>query len=312
MTTSSGIHHITAIAGDARRNVDFYTRVLGLRLIKKTVNFDDPGAYHLYYGDEGGSPGTILTFFPWAGVPQGRAGPGQAVEIGFLAPVGSLGYWTHRLLEHGVPHEAVADRLGDRVLPFRDPDGLHLSLVFSPEASVQPGWSEGGVPEAHAVRGFWNVTLWAQDPAASARMLTQAFGWRKAESEDELGLTRYTAPGAGLATHIDLRSAAGFPAGGMGAGSIHHVAFRAGDDAAQAAMAKALRALGIAATEQKDRQYFRSIYFREPSGVLFEIATDAPGFTIDEPLATLGQALKLPPWLEPQRAAIEERLPPLA
>jgi glyoxalase family protein len=313
MATSAGLHHITAIASDARRNAQFYTDVLGLRLVKKTVNFDDPGTYHLYFGDEQGSPGTILTFFPWAGVGPGQAGPGQAVEIGFLVPPSSAGYWTHRLVEKGVPHEALETRLGDRILPFRDPDGMRLSLVFSPDAADFPGWSEGGVPAEHAIRGFWNVTLWVDDLAATAKVLTEGFGWRKAEAVDEQSIVRYTAPGEALGTHVDLREVRGFPSGGMGAGSIHHVAFRATDDAQQAALSQHLqKELRLAVTGQKDRNYFRSVYFREPSGVLFEIATDPPGFTADEPLGTLGEALKLPPWLEAHRAEIEKRLPPLA
>lgn len=305
---SPGIHHITAIAGDPKRNVAFYTEVLGLRLVKKTVNFDDPGTYHLYYGDETGAPGTILTFFPWAHVPQGRAGTGQAVEIGFAIPEASLGFWIERLQAKSLAHEPPTKRFGETVVAFRDPDGMHLELVASKAAGAIPGWSGGGVPAEHAVRGFTGVTLWAANLAGSGAIL-ETLGFAKAATEG--AWTRYAAAGGPLGLHVDLRDTAGFPRGQMGSGSIHHVAFRAVDDAAEFALQGALRGSGLDVTDQLDRNYFRSIYFREPSGVIFEVATDAPGFTVDEPKETLGSHLKLPAWLEPKRNQVERALPAL-
>jgi glyoxalase family protein len=310
MTASSGLHHVTAIAGDPRRNADFHTRTLGLRMVKKTVNFDDPGTYHLYYGDAAGSPGSIITFFPWPGASPGRAGLGQAVETAYLIPEGSVSFWVGRLVALGVPHQAPVRRFGRTVISFRDPDGMHLELVGDPAAAGMPGHAGGDVPAEHAIRGFAGVTLWVADPAPTARVLTEAFGYRAAGEDD--GRHRYTASGDGLGLWVDLRVAPGFLRGASGAGTIHHVAFRARDDEQQAAMVQALAGLGLRATEQVDRNYFRSVYFREPGGVLFEIATDAPGFAVDEMPDSLGSKLMLPPWLEPHRAQVEAALPPLA
>jgi glyoxalase family protein len=310
MIASPGLHHVTAIAGEPRRNVDFHTRVLGLRMVKKTVNFDDPGTYHLYYGDEAGSPGSIITFFPWPGASPGRAGAGQAVETGYLIPEASVGYWIERLVGLGVEHAQPLKRFGRTVIGFRDPDGMHLELVAEAGAAALPGYSGGGVPAEHAIRGFAGVTLWVNDAEPTARILTDVFGFRAEGTED--GRRRFAAPAGGIGLWIDLRPVAGFPRGASGAGTIHHVAFRARNDADQAAMVKALAGLGIRATEQVDRNYFRSVYFREPGGVLFEIATDAPGFAVDEAAGDLGGRLMLPPWLEPHRAEVEAALPPLA
>jgi glyoxalase family protein len=304
----SGIHHVTAISGAAERNLDFFTRVLGLRLVKKTVNFDDPGTYHLYYGDGPGSPGTILTFFPWAHASAGRIGSGETQETAFRIPAASLGYWTHRLIEKGVAHGAPEKRFGETVVTFNDPDGMGFALVAVSGAEAESGWSGGGIPAEHAIRGFHGVTLLVGEAAPTARVLTGVLGFREAGREGSL--TRYQAsatPGG----FVDLRAAGDFPRGRLGRGSVHHVAFRAADDAAQAEMAKAAQDLGLQVTEQKDRNYFRSVYFREPGGVLFEIATDAPGFAVDEAADSLGRALKLPPSLEPRRAEIEAKLPPL-
>jgi glyoxalase family protein len=308
MTKSTGIHHVTAISGEAGRNVRFYRDVLGLRFVKRTVNFDDPGTWHLYYGDETGSPGTALTFFPWAHAAPGRPGAGEAAETAFAVPAGSIGYWLDRLTEFKVEHDVPAKRFGETVIAFRDPDGMRLALVGESNAAAVPGWAGGPVPAEHAIRGFSGQEMRVAAAAPTARVLTEVFGYTKAGTERDL--TRYVAEGGSIATRIDLRETPGARAN-MGRGSIHHIAFRAADDAAQAAMAEALRGLGIAATEQKDRNYFRSVYFREPGGVIFEIATDTPGFTADEPVETLGEALKLPAWLEPHRAEIEQALPAL-
>ena len=304
----SGIHHVTAISGAPQRNLDFYTRVLGLRLVKKTVNFDDPGTYHLYYGDAQGRPGTILTFFPWAHAAAGRFGTGETQETAFRVPAASLGYWTHRLVEKGVVHGALEKRFGDTVLTFSDPDGMHFSLVGVPGAETERGWSNGDIPAEHAIRGFHGVTLLLGKAAPTAKVLTDVLGFGTAGAEG--ALTRYRASDA-IGGHVDLREVGGFPHGKLGRGSVHHVAFRAADDAAQAAMAEKAVALGLHVTEQKDRNYFRSVYFREPGGVLFEIATDDPGFAVDEPAEGLGRALKLPRFLEPRRAELEAKLPPL-
>ena len=308
----NGIHHVTAIAGPARRNIEFYTRTLGLRLVKKTVNFDDPGTYHLYYGDEEGRPGTILTFFPWEHVAPGRLGVGQAQETRFRVPEGAIGYWTHRFVDQGVPHQALEKRFGETVLPFKDRDGMALALVAVPGAADEPAWSDGEVPPPeHAIRGFHGVGLLLEDAAPTGAILTDVFGF--AETAREGSVVRFRAGGTPIGGIVDIRTAGGFLPGRMGGGSVHHVAFRAADDAAQAEMARKLaRDHRLPTTEQKDRNYFRSVYFREPGGVLFEIATDEPGFAADEPVASLGQALKLPPFLERRRREIEAVLPAVA
>jgi glyoxalase family protein len=307
----NGIHHVTAIAGPARRNLDFYTRTLGLRLVKKTVNFDDPGTYHFYYGDEAGQPGTILTFFPWEHAAPGQLGVGETQETVFRVPEGSIGYWTHRLIGKGVPHEAPQKRFDETVLAFRDPDGTRLALVEVPGIETEPGWSDGELPAEHAIRGFHSVSLLLREAAPTGAILTDVFGFSEIGREGTL--VRYKAGDIGIGGIVDLREAGGFPRGRPGAGSVHHIAFRAADDAVQTAMVQRLTENhGIHTTEQKDRNYFRSVYFREPGGVLFEIATDDPGFAADEPAATLGQALKLPRFLEPRRADIEAVLPKVA
>ncbi|HEY8383687.1 MAG TPA: ring-cleaving dioxygenase [Microvirga sp.] len=305
-----GIHHVTAIAGNARRNFDFYTRVLGLRFVKRTVNFDDPGTYHFYYGDETGSPGTILTFFPWDHVVSGRRGVGETFETAFRVPESAIGYWTHRFLEAGVPHETPVRRFGDTVVPFKDPDGMSLALVAVAGAEAEPAWQAGAIPAEHAIRGFHGVTLLLEDAARTAAILTDVLGFGAGAQEGPVA--RY-ASGTALGGFVDLRTAKGFLPGSPGGGSVHHVAFRAADDAAQAEMARRLaNNHRIRTTEQRDRNYFRSIYFREPGGVLFEIATDEPGFAADESVENLGQALKLPRFLEPRRQEIEAVLPELA
>ena len=303
-----GIHHVTAISGAPERNLDFYSRVLGLRLVKKTVNFDDPGTYHLYYGDEQGTPGTILTFFPWAHAAQGRLGAGETQETAFRVQAAALGYWMHRFIEKGVTHGALEKRFGDTVLPFSDPDGMHFALVGAAGAENEPGWRGGGIPAEHAIRGFHGVTLLLGKAAPTATVLTDVLGFRAGGAEG--ALARYLTDEA-FGGHVDLREVGDFPRGKLGRGSVHHIAFRAPSDAVQAAMAEKAVALGLHVTEQKDRNYFRSVYFREPGGVLFEIATDDPGFAVDEPAESLGRALKLPRFLEPRRAELEAKLPPL-
>ena len=304
---ANGIHHVTAIAGEARRNRDFYTNTLGLRLVKKTVNFDDPGAFHLYYGDAAGTPGTVLTFFPWAQAAAGRAGAGELHETMLRIPAASIGYWTVRLMAHGVER---TERFGETVLTFRDPDGLRLALVGVAGIEAETAWENGIIPTEHAVRGFHGVSLMLDDAAGTGAVISDVFGFAAEASES--AATRYRVPGALQGGIVDLRSVGGFLPARMGRGSVHHLAFRAADDAAQVAMVEKLeRNHGIRTTEQKDRDYFRSVYFREPGGVLFEIATDIPGFAVDEDAATLGSALKLPRFLQPHRSEIEAALPAL-
>ena len=304
-----GIHHVTAISGRAERNLAFYTRVLGLRFVKKTVNFDDPGTYHLYYGDEVGHPGTVLTFFPWEHAAAGRAGVGQAQQTAFRVPASAIGYWAHRFVEKGVTHEQPEKRFGETALPFVDPDGLRATLIGVPGAEREPAWSTRDVPLEHAIRGFHSVTLMLDDAARTAAILTDVL--RFAETGREGSVRRFKVNN-GAGAIVDLHEAKGFLPGTMGRGAVHHIAFRAADDAEQVALARTVvEDHGVATTDQKDRNYFRSIYFREPGGVLFEIATDQPGFTVDEPAATLGRDLKLPHFLEGRRRDIERVLPPL-
>jgi glyoxalase family protein len=307
---ASGIHHVTSIAGSARRNLDFYTRTLGLRLVKKTVNFDDPSAYHLYYGDAGGHPGTILTFFPWESAASGRLGVGEAQETVFSIPEASIGYWAQRLVEKAVAHDPPMKRFGATTIAFKDQDGTRLALTGVKGVEAKPGWSAGGVPAEHSIRGFHSVSLMLAEPGPTAAILTDVFGFVGAGSEGPT--QRLQAPAVEIGGIIDLRTAGEFLPARQGAGSVHHIAFRAAGDAEQAAMVRKLADNHhLRTTEQKDRNYFRSVYFREPGRVLFEIATDPPGFAVDEAPDSLGEALKLPPFLEARRAAIEAALPKL-
>lgn len=304
-----GIHHVTAISADARRNVGFYTGVLGLRMVKRSVNQDDPTTYHLYYGDERGGPGTIMTFFPWQGTRRGQIGSGQVAATAFAIPRASLGWWIERLVARGINH-TTEQRFDESVLRFHDPDGLMIELVATPDERGE-GWGGGGVPAQHAIRGFFGVTIWAESPSLTVPVLTGPLGFRELAAEGTV--TRYVAEGderPGVV--VDIRHAAGFPRGRPGAGTVHHVAFRVVDDAAEAAVRTRVIEAGLHPTDVVERFYFRSVYFREPGGVLFELATNEPGFDVDEPLAQLGTELKLPPWLEPQREQIEAALPDIA
>ncbi len=319
MTTSNqrprarGIHHVTAIASDPRANFDFYSGLLGLRLVKRTVNFDDPGTYHLYYGDQEGRPGTILTFFPWPGARRGSRGTGQATVVSLSVPEGTLGSWRRRFAAHGVTSDDPVERFGEEVLPFADPDGLRLELVAHPGAAALDPWADGSVGEAEAVRGVHSVTLSVSRAEPSADLLTDDLGYRPAVEAGPRSRFRVGGEGAGAGAGavIDLVEDPDTPQGRIAAGTVHHVAFRAIDDAEQAVWRERLREAGRQPTPVQDRRYFQSIYFREPGGVLYEIATDPPGFTRDESVAGLGAALRLPPWLEPHRERIEAVLPPL-
>jgi glyoxalase family protein len=298
--TIPGIHHVTAIAGAPQENLDFYTSTLGLRFVKRTVNFDDPTTYHFYYGDSLGHPGTILTFFPWPGAQAGSGGAGMAVATAFSVPERSLEPWMERLAAAGVPFDSPEDRFGAPVLRLRDPHGTQVELV--PDA----------VPaDELAPVGFHGVTLAVTQSEDTVRLLTEVFGYEVGGEAAEGGgsRVRLRAPGAAPGSVVDLLTSRAHPRGLMGAGAVHHVAFRAKDAAAQLAWREAILDWGLPVTPVQDRQYFTSIYFREPGGVLFEIATDPPGFTLDEKPEELGTGLRLPPWLEPRREWIAERLP---
>jgi glyoxalase family protein len=292
-----GIHHVTAIAGDPQRNVDFYCGVLGLRLVKQTVNFDDPATYHLYYGDSIGTPGSILTFFPWRDMPQGRRGTGETVAIAFRVGPDALLHWQGKLKASGVEIEGPFERFADKAIAFSDTDGMRLEIVGSGEGDEK-------------ISGFHGVTLSEAGYEATANLLTKQFGYRLIRSEGNR--FRYEAVGDALGRVVDLLCQPDGRRGIMGSGIVHHVAFRAESDEAQLAWRTQLTAAGQNVTPVLDRQYFHSIYFREPGGVLFEIATDPPGFAIDETPETLGHALKLPPWLESERREIEAILPKLS
>jgi len=303
-----GIHHVTAIARDPQSNVDFYTRVLGLRLVKQTVNFDAPDSYHLYYGDEQGSPSSLLTFFPWPGVPRGRQGAGMSTTTAFSVPGSSLGWWHERLRGLEVDTDAPSSRDDEDVLTFRDPNGMVMDLVAS-DGDRRSGWDGvADIPAEHAVRGLHAITLSERLLDPSAAMLTELLGMTV--TEEGTDRARFGMADGASGALVDV--AAGVRDRGLQAGgTVHHVAFRAPDLETMTAWQQELLGRGVGVTQILDRQYFKSIYFREPGGVLLEIATDAPGFAVDEPLLELGRHLRLPPWLEPDREQIAAALPPL-
>jgi catechol 2,3-dioxygenase-like lactoylglutathione lyase family enzyme len=303
------IHHVTAIAGAPQRNVDFYADTLGLRLVKVTVNFDDPGTYHLYFGDELGRPGSILTFFPWPDGARGRQGTGQVGTVSLAVPAASLGFWIERLLRQGIKYEGPSRRFDEQVLAFTDPDGLLLELVATRRVDRVEPWAGAPVAVEHAIRGIHGVTIWEDGDRGTARFLTDLMGHGLVGEEGNR--VRFESAVEGVGTVVDLRRVPGFWSGGTGVGTVHHVAFRADSETSQLAQRQQLDAAGADVTPVMDRQYFRSVYFHEPGGVLFELATDRPGFTLDEPADALGSALRLPPRLETMREGIERTLPPL-
>jgi glyoxalase family protein len=309
MQTITGIHHITAIASNPQRNLDFYTAALGLRLVKLTVNFDDPGTYHFYFGNERGTPGSILTFFPWPGVPRGSVGAGQVSATSFAVPKGSLEYWKERLTRLSVPVEDAGTRFGEQILRVADPDGLPLELVATDRARPGDAWLRGGVPVDAAISGFHSATLLEATHEPTAALLTDVMGFRAIGHEGER--LRFEAPGDEGGALVDVLSASHAPYGNPGAGTVHHIAWRTPDDAQQGEWRKRLVAGGHHVSPVMDRTYFHSIYYREPGGILFEIATDPPGFAIDEAAEHLGERLLLPPQVEPHRARLERTLPPL-
>src|SRR2546430_5553518 len=306
----TGLHHVTAIASDPQRNLDFYVGLLGLRFVKRTVNFDDPASYHFYFGDARGTPGTILTFFAWPGARRGIRGTGQIEALAFAVPPNSVGYWLDRFKEHHVPAEKTPARFGEEVLRFADPDGLVIELIASISSAGSERWADSTVPVEHSLRGFHGVSIALEGYEQTAKLLTETFGYRLVEQSGNR--FRFAAPSeAGVGRIVDLLCTPDGSPGRVAVGSVHHIAFRARDDEEQRNWRHLLVGLGYNVSPIIDRTYFHSIYFREPGGVLFEIATDPPGFTLDEPAAELGARLALPPWLEASRPAIEAHLPPI-
>ncbi|TVQ37852.1 MAG: ring-cleaving dioxygenase [Geminicoccaceae bacterium] len=303
-----GLHHVTAICGSLSAALPFYRNVLGLRFVKKTVNFDDPESYHLYFGDEVGSPGSALTFFVWEHLPRARHGRGEAGEIAFAVPLESLPFWQQRLAAFGVRAE-LDERFGERRLTFTDPDGLSLALVEPAADDARPGWTGGGIDGNHAIRGFHGITLRLGDPAAMASVLCGLLDY--AAPTEEGTRLRFAAPAGSRARYVDVQAEPGTPGARQGIGAVHHVAVSVADDPAHQRVQARIAAAGFGVTPVIDRDYFRSIYFRAPGGVLFEVATDGPGFTIDEPKARLGQRLCLPRQHAHLRSHLEATLPPI-
>jgi predicted esterase/catechol 2,3-dioxygenase-like lactoylglutathione lyase family enzyme len=310
-----GLHHVTAIASDPQRNLDFYAGLLGLRLVKRTVNFDDPETYHFYFGDEVGTPGSILTFFPWPGARGGRQGPGQVAVTAFAILPSALGFWVERLVRHGISYQGPLKRGASRedveqVVAFKDHDGLMLEIVAHPAAEARPAWADApGISRDQAIHGFHSVTLWVEQGEPTEKVLAETLGFRPVREEGSI--RRYAAGDGGPGRLVDVRATGGFVRGVLGAGTVHHVAWSVADDAAQLGVRDRILQAGLDPTPVIDRQYFHSVYFHEPGGVLFELATNPPGFTIDEPVEQLGQRLMLPARYEPRRAEIEAVLPPI-
>ncbi|MFL6351838.1 MAG: ring-cleaving dioxygenase [Bryobacteraceae bacterium] len=310
MTPLKGIHHVTAIAADAQRNVDFYSGVLGLRLVKKTVNFDDPGSYHLYYGDRAGTPGTLVTFFIWPGATNGQRGAGEPVAVGLAIPKGSLDWWKQRLSGAGIPTLEAGPRLGAGVIEIADPDAMKVELIESAKARNTEFWPAAGIPEEHAITAIHSVSLGLRDERRSAALFTDELTFARIGSED--ARSRFGIGEADGSSFVDIVRPDAPVRGRMGAGTIHHVAFRAADDETQREWLEKLTKLGLHASPVIDRKYFHSIYFREPGGVLFEIATDGPGMAVDESAEHLGEALVLPGEYESLRMSLGRTLPPIA
>jgi len=302
-----GLHHITAIAGNAKRNYEFYTKVLGLRLVKKTVNFDDPQTYHFYYGDKIGTPGSILTFFPWEGIIPGKRGVGMATEFGYSVPEGSLDFWIKRFEEMNVTYNKPAEKFNEQYLTFLDPDGLKIELTVASNKDTRIPWTTSEVNENFATRGFHHITLSLRKVDKTAEILTEVLGYKL--QEQSVNRFRYKTDAAENAAIIDLVELPGEQRAITAGGTIHHLAFRVKDDASELFFREKLMAKGLEPTPVIDRNYFHSVYFREPGGVLFEIATDNPGFAVDESIDNLGKGLKLPSQYEPRRTELEKVLP---
>lgn len=311
MRTVRGLHHVTAIAGPAQENFDFYAGVLGMRLVKKSVNQDDPGTYHLFYADAEGHPGTDLTFFPWAQMAPSREGHGLSSEVSLAIPPGSLDFWGERLQQHGVSVGPSESRFGQVVLPLRDPHGLHVALVESRDSVSRPftAWDQSPIPKAHQIRGLESARMVERDLVRTSSFLTEAMGFAHVGTEN--GWHRYGVGEGKSGAYVDLYESPTSGRGAWGTGSIHHLAWRVEDAAHQLEVRESVQRGGSRPTPVIDRFWFKSVYFPEPGGVLFELATDGPGFAVDEDPAHLGETLVLPPWLEPERAKIEAVLPAL-
>ena len=305
----TGLHHITVIAGDPQENLDFYVGVLGMRLVKKTVNQDVPGTYHLFYADGAAHAGTDLTFFPWPDMAPGQAGVGLTVEVALAVPAGSLGYWTERLTRQGVETTEPGMRFGERLLTFADPHGLRLALVETKDPRDFTPWGKSVVPETHQIRGLHGVRLLERNAAPTTDFLVNTLGFQEVSEED--GWRRFALPGGLSGRVVDVKQLPTERQGTWGTGSVHHVAWRVPDDQSQLKVQDRVQRAGRHPTPVIDRFWFKSVYFKEPGGVLFEVATDGPGFGVDEPLDELGGTLVLPPWLEPKRPQIEASLQPL-
>lgn len=308
--TVLGLHHITAIAGDAKRNYDFYTKVLGLRLVKKTVNFDDPGTYHFYYGDEIGNAGTILTFFPWEGIGAGRNGTGMATDIGYNVPLQSLGFWQDRFKEFNVAHSPISENFSDQQIAFTDPDGLKINLIASSIADTRKPWVTNDISAEVATTGFHSVVLTLNNIKPTAKVLTDIFGYTLLEQQGNR--YRFITAAIENASIVDLVEDPALGRGHNAAGTNHHVAFRVRDEKVLMEFREKIINAGLDITPKIDRDYFFSLYFREPGGILFELATENPGFATDETIAELGSGLQLPKRYESSRAEIEALLPKLS
>ncbi len=300
-----GIHHITVLAGNAQRNADFYVKSLGMRLVKKSVNQDDPGTYHLFYGNAEGSPGSGLTFFPWPMARQGKPGLGEAVTVSLAVPPQSMGFWAERFGAEGIDFDGPYNRFGKQRIGFRDPDRLQLELVFDEQATQLPGWDESIIPAEHGIRGFHGTTLHLKETEPTAKVLKNIFEFRETDQDENGKLYTTDAP---IGSSVIIEEGEEKPSAN-GRGIIHHVAFRAKNDDELASLREKVIEMGLNPTEVIDRHWFHSVYFRSPGGVLFEIATDGPGYDVDEDPDKLGQKLILPPWLESRREMIEKRLP---
>ena len=314
MDSITGLHHVTAVTRDAQVNVDFYRNILGQRPVKRTVNFDSPDSYHLYFADEIGTPGSVLTFFAWPSMRQGIRGNGETTALAYNVSTGSIGFWQDYLEGKGIAAQPVEQRFGVEVLSFDDPDGMRIELVESNAPPEVRYWEAGPIPESHALRGFHSVTLWLEEIEPTADLLINQMGYTLAGEEGNRH--RFTGRSGSLANTLDILHRPVQPEdmpdeAVFGAGSIHHIAFRVPTDEMQLEYQSTLRKAGHGVTPVRDRCYFHSIYYREPGGVLFEIATEGPGFAIDEPVSALGESLKLPEWFETTRSAIEESLPPI-
>jgi glyoxalase family protein len=307
MNGVKGIHHITAIAGSPQENINFYNDLLGLKFLKRTVNFDDPYTYHFYYGDETGTPGTILTFFPWGKeAMRGKRGSGQVTTISFSVKKNTLPYWIERLKKAGVNVSDIFSRFDEEVILFEDPDGIEIELI-SASNDNRPGWDNGQIPSEYSILGFYTASLSETNAEATKNLLTDQLQYKK--TKKDRNRIRFESGEGEPGTYIDVVETASGSKGLMGVGAIHHIAFRAKDDMHQLELKKILDEKGFNVTPVIDRNYFHSIYFREPGNILFEIATDPPGFLIDESKEELGKHLKLPSWYEVRRKEIERRLP---